>query len=115
MEEKMGFQRVAEIQEFEKIDKKLIELDDKMILLTKVEGHYYAISNKCPHMGGSLYKGSLQDGVITCPRHGAKYDAKTGKGLGKPKILFLEFKMHDDRSYPVKVEGGDILIDINAE
>jgi len=111
----MGFQRVAEIQEFEKIDKKLIELDDKKILLTKVEGNYYAISNKCPHMGGSLYKGTLQDGVITCPRHGAKYDAKTGKGLGKPKILFLEFKMEDDRSYPVKLEGGDILIDINAE
>ncbi|MBC3898350.1 Rieske 2Fe-2S domain-containing protein [Acetobacterium malicum] len=113
MEEKMGFQKVADIQEFDNIDKKLIELDEKKILLTKVAGGYYAISNKCPHMGGSLYKGTLQDGVITCPRHGAKYDAKTGKGLGKPKILFFEFKMEDDRSFPVKVEDGDILIDIN--
>ncbi|WP_373482094.1 Rieske (2Fe-2S) protein [Acetobacterium sp.] len=111
----MGFQKVAEIQEFEKTEKKLVELEDKKILLTKVDGSYYAISNKCPHMGGSLYKGTLEDGVITCPRHGAKYDAKTGKGLGKPKILFLEFKMENEDSYPVKVEDGDILIDINGE
>ena len=108
----MGFQKVAERPDFEKIDKKLVELDGKRILLTQVEGAYYAISNKCPHMGGSLYNGSLQDGVITCPRHGAKYDAKTGKGLGKPKILFLEFKMENDQSYPVKVEGEDILVDV---
>lgn len=111
----MGFQKVAEIQEFEKIEKKLVALDDKKILLTKVEGAYYAISNKCPHMGGSLYNGTLEDGVITCPRHGAKYDAKTGKGLGKPKILFWEFKMENDLSYPVKVEGESILIDVNPD
>lgn len=110
----MGFQKVAEIKEFEKTEKKLVEAGDKKILLTKVDGAYYAVSNKCPHMGGSLFKGSLEDGVITCPRHGAKYDAKTGKGLGKPKILFIEFKMENNRSYPVKVEDGNILIDIDS-
>ncbi|WP_296559226.1 Rieske 2Fe-2S domain-containing protein [uncultured Acetobacterium sp.] len=110
----MGFQKVAEIKEFEKTEKKLVEVGDKKILLTKVDGAYYAVSNKCPHMGGSLFKGSLEDGVITCPRHGAKYDAKTGKGLGKPKILFIEFKMENNRSYPVKVEDGKILIDIDS-
>jgi 3-phenylpropionate/trans-cinnamate dioxygenase ferredoxin subunit len=110
----MGFEKVAETKEFEKTEKKLVEVGDKKILLTKVEGAYYAVSNKCPHMGGSLFKGSLEDGVITCPRHGAKYDAKTGKGLGKPKILFIEFKMENDRSYPVKVEDGNILIDIDS-
>ena len=41
------------------------------------------------------------------------HDAKTGKGLGKPKILFLEFKIENDQSYPVKVEGEDILVDVN--
>lgn len=110
----MGFKKVAELQEFDYTEKKLIELDGEKILLTKVDGTYYAISNKCPHMGGSLYRGNLQDGIITCPRHGAKYDARTGKGLAKPKILFIEFKMQDDISYPVKVEDGNILIDIYA-
>ena len=107
--------KLRKYKSLRKLKKKLIELDEKKILLTKVDGAYYAISNKCPHMGGSLYKGTFQDGIITCPRHGAKYDAKTGKGVGKPKILFLEFKMEDDRSYPVKVEDGAILIDISAE
>ena len=109
----MEYKKVAEIQEFDKTDKKLIVLNDQEILLTKVDNGYYAISNKCPHMGGSLFKGTLEAGVITCPRHGSKFDVKTGKALGKPKILFLKFDVEDDRSYPIKVEDKDILIEVS--
>lgn len=108
----MGYKKVAEIKEFEKMDKKLVILNDQEILLMKVDDGYYAISNKCPHMGGSLFKGTLINGVITCPRHGSKFDAKTGRALGKPKILFLEFKVADDLNYPIKIDNQDILIDI---
>lgn len=107
----MGYKKVAEIKEFEKTDKKLVIVNDQEILLTKVDNGYYAISNKCPHMGGSLFKGTLEAGVITCPRHGSKFDVKTGKALGKPKILFLKFDVNDDRSYPIRLEDDDILID----
>ncbi|AFA48906.1 Rieske (2Fe-2S) protein [Acetobacterium woodii] len=108
----MSFQKVAKKQDFEKNDKKLVVVNDQEILVMKVENDYYAIANKCPHMGGSLFKGNLENGVITCARHGAKFDAKTGKALGKPKILFLEFKVEDDQSYPIKLEENDILVDI---
>lgn len=111
----MGFQIIADTKELSNGGKKLIVVDDLEILLTNIDGGYYAISNKCPHMGGSLFKGSLENGVITCPRHGSKYDAKTGKALRKAKILFLEFNVNDDRSYPVKIEGTNILIDLESE
>lgn len=107
----MGFQKVGEIQEFEKNEKKLVVVGDKEILISKIDGDYYAINNKCPHMGGSLYKGTLENGIVTCPRHGSKYDAKTGKAVDKAKILFLKFKVEDDQSYPVKLKGDDILVD----
>lgn len=111
----MGFQKIADTKELTNGEKKLIVVNDKEILLTNIDGGYYAISNKCPHMGGSLYKGTFENGVITCPRHGSKYDAKTGKALGKAKILFLEFKVDDDQSYPIKVAGNDILLDADSE
>ncbi len=110
----MSFQKVAQKQDFEKNDKKLVVVNDQEVLITKVENDYYAIANKCPHMGGSLFKGDLENGVITCPRHGAKFDVKTGKALGKPKILFLEFKVGDEQSYPIKLEENDILVDIEV-
>lgn len=64
-------------------------------------------------MGGSLYKGTLEKGIVTCPRHGSKYDAKTGKAVDKAKILFLKFAVEDDQSYPLKLEGNDLLVAIN--
>ena len=106
----MGFQKVAKVQDFEKEDKQLVVVGDQEILICKVDGDYYAISNKCPHMGGSLYKGSLENGIITCPRHGSKYDAKTGKAVDKAKILFLKFSVEDDQTYPLKRQGDDLLV-----
>jgi|LGOV01.1.fsa_nt_gb 3-phenylpropionate/trans-cinnamate dioxygenase ferredoxin subunit len=111
----MGFVKVARIDEFMNVQKMKIRVEGKEILLLKIDGNYYAVSNKCPHMGGSLYDGKLENGVITCPRHGAKYDAKTGIGIGNPKILFLKFDVKNDQSYPVKVEDTDIYIDVNKK
>jgi 3-phenylpropionate/trans-cinnamate dioxygenase ferredoxin component len=104
------FVKVAEITEIAAGEKKKVILDGKEILLANVEGTYYAISDKCPHMGGSLSEGILEDYIITCPRHGSKFDVRTGKEVHGAKILFLNINVKDDRSYPVKVEGTDILI-----
>ncbi len=109
----MAFQKVAEVEDFEKKNKKLVVVGDQEILICKVDGDYYAINNKCPHMGGSLYKGKLENGIVTCPRHGSKYDAKTGKALDKAKILFVKISVEDDKSYPLKRQENDILIDVN--
>ncbi len=108
----MGFQKVAKVQDFDQEDKKLVVVGDQEILICKVDGDYYAISNKCPHMGGSLYKGRLENGIVTCPKHGSKYDAKTGKAVDKAKILFLKFSVEDDRSYPLKRQGDDLLVEV---
>jgi 3-phenylpropionate/trans-cinnamate dioxygenase ferredoxin component len=84
----------------------------KEILLANVEGSYYAIANKCTHLGGALSEGSLAGNIVTCPRHGACFDVKTGKNVGEAKIAFVKMKVKDEVSYPVKVEGTDILVGI---
>ncbi len=106
----MDYQKVAELTALKPGEKKSFPLSGKMVLLVNVGGTIYALDNKCPHLGGSLADGNLEDVTLTCPRHGAKFDVRTGKNLGNAKIAFLQMKVADAKSYPVKVEGNDILV-----
>ena len=91
-------------------EKKGFPLNGKTVLLANVDGAFFALDNKCPHMGGSLVDGDLEDVTLTCPRHGAKFDVRTGKNVGNAKLAFIQMKVVDAVSYPVKVEGNDILV-----
>ena len=81
-------------------------LEGHCIGIHNVDGQYYAVDNICPHVGGILHSGQLKDGVIVCPIHQWKFDVKTGKCIwpGKCEIA----------TYPVKVDGGCIYVDINS-
>jgi len=108
----MEYIKAAKTTELTAGNKKKISLDNIEILLTNIDGTYYAINNKCPHMGGSLYEGDLAGHDIICPRHGSTFDVRTGKVVQRGAILHIKVRVNDARSYPVKVEGTDILIGI---
>lgn len=108
----MNYVKVARIGDLAPGSKKKIDLDGKVILLVNLDGLYYAIDNKCPHMGGSLYDGILESDVIVCPRHGAAFHVKTGKNVCDAKIAFIKMKVNDVQSMPVKVEGEDVLVGV---
>ncbi len=91
---------------------KKITLGSKEILIANVGGSYYAIGNKCTHAGGDLSKGSLDENIVTCPNHGSRFDVTTGKSISGPKILFITLKVKDEPSFPVKVEGNNVLINL---
>jgi Ferredoxin subunits of nitrite reductase and ring-hydroxylating dioxygenases len=109
----MSYLNVAKTTDLKKSEMKKFDINGKEILISNIDGEYYAISNKCPHMGGSLSEGILNGGIISCPKHGAKFDAKTGENVGDAKIVFLKMKVKDDRSYPVKIEDNNILVDLS--
>lgn len=108
----MSYVKIAKADDVKDGEKKKISVQDKEILLTNVKGKYYAINNKCPHMGGSLSDGNLDGYSITCPRHGSVFDVRTGESTKEAKMAFMKIKVNDTPAYPVKVEGKDILIDI---
>ena len=84
---------------------KLIEAAGQSIALFNVGGTYYAIENTCTHRGGPLSQGMLSDSVVVCPWHGARFDVKTGAVLGPPAPVGV-------KSFPVRVSGGDVEIEI---
>jgi 3-phenylpropionate/trans-cinnamate dioxygenase ferredoxin subunit len=93
-------------------NKRKVMVNGKEILLTSVNNSYYAIDNTCPHMGGSLYEGQLNGSLITCPKHGSIYDVTNGRIIKTGKLFFMKVKTSDIKSYPIKVEGTDIIIGI---
>lgn len=93
-------------------EKKKISVDGVTILLVNLNGTYFAVDNKCPHMGGSLYDGNLEGNSIVCPRHGSKFDVTTGEVVKSGKLLFINVKVNSIKTYPVKVEGNEIMVGI---
>lgn len=67
---------------------------------------YYATDLMCTHEAQSLEDGLVMDGVIECPLHGGRFDIATGKALSAPVY-------QDLATYPVKVEGGRVLINLS--
>jgi 3-phenylpropionate/trans-cinnamate dioxygenase ferredoxin subunit len=108
----MKYVRVADTAELPANKMMMVLVDGKEVLLANVDGSYYAIANRCTHLGGSLVKGSLEAGIVTCPRHGSRFDLKTGQAVSGPRIGFMKFNVKDEESYPVKLEGTDILVGV---
>ena len=87
---------------------KVVEHVGRAIAICNVDGVFYAIDDVCTHDGGSLDQGELEGEVIECPRHGAKFDVKTGKPLCLPAVVPI-------RTYPVRVVGDDVQVDYSEE
>jgi nitrite reductase/ring-hydroxylating ferredoxin subunit len=94
------------------------------VIVAKVGDKHCAITNKCPHLGLPLAKGKFENGVITCPFHGSKFEICTGKnvewvdsfvGIPLPgvakKIMAMGKAPTDVASFTVTQEGNDLFID----
>ena len=83
----------------------LVEVDDQLVALIHAAGHWYALDDVCTHDGGPLSDGPIdpQGRTIACPRHGAKFDLKTGAALTMPATK-------PTVAHEVKVEGDWVLV-----
>lgn len=108
----MAFTKVAKASEIPASSMKMIIVAGKEILVANVNGTYHAVSNRCTHNNGDLSKGILEGGVVTCPKHGQKFDLTTGKSIQGPKVGFLKMKGKDTTQFIVKIEGDDLLVDL---
>ena len=93
---------------------KKITHNGKDILIVNIGENYFAMTNTCTHAGGDLSKGVLDGKIVKCPKHGSRFDVTTGKLISGPKILFLTLKVKDESSFPVKIDGNDVLIDLGS-
>ena len=86
-------------------ESKLIEVEGHRIALFNVEGDFLAVSETCAHRAGPLSEGTVREGTIICPWHGAKYDLRTGEVLRGPAREGID-------CYVVRVEGDEIKVEV---
>lgn len=79
------------------------EIDGHSVLVAHCDGQYYAIEDRCTHDNGPLADGRLYHCEIECPRHGGKFDVKTGKATALPAFNGVA-------SYPLRVVEGQVEI-----
>jgi len=108
----MSLIEVAQVNEVPTGTMKSYSAGGKQILIANIDGKLYAIGSVCTHAGGDLSKGKLEGKIVTCPRHGSKFDVTTGKCISGPKIGFLRLKTKDETVYEVKVEENRIKINV---
>lgn len=96
---------VEKIDKFKNGDRLFIEIDDLPIVMFNIAGNIYAIADLCSHDEGPLGDGDIEKYEIICPRHGARFDIRSGEVTSLPAVI-------DIPVYPVKIIDGHINIGI---
>lgn len=94
---------VARLEQLPSGKHSVVEVDDTQIVVTNLDGQYYAIEDICTHDGGKLTGGTVEGDQIICPRHGARFCLRTGAALSAPAY-------EPTRSFPLRIENGVIQI-----
>jgi 3-phenylpropionate/trans-cinnamate dioxygenase ferredoxin subunit len=98
-----SFAKAATRAELPAGSKKVVEIDGRAIAVFNIGGVLYAIDDVCTHDGGPLADGELNGCEIECPRHGARFDVRTGRPLCMPAIEPVAV-------HKIELRGDDIYV-----
>ena len=107
-EAKVEYIEIAPVSELPNGERLFVEIADKPIVIFNIADQIFAIGDVCTHDNGPLGDGDLEGHDIVCPRHGAKFDIRTGKAIQMPAV-------EDIPAYPVQVRAGNIFVGIPKE
>ena len=117
--ETAGYVPVAGADEFRNGQMRGYKAEGKNILIANVNNKFYAASNICPHMRGTLSDGQLTGTLLTCPRHYSQFDLKDGHVVRWTKLSGIALKLNNIvrpprplQVYPVRVEGNRIMVNL---
>ncbi len=112
------------VADFPQSGKAVFKVGDQSVLVVKSGEAFYAIANKCPHLGLPLAGGKVEGTTITCPFHGSKFDLKSGENLdwvtsfvGMPipvwsrRLLEMGKKPAPVTTFNLVVENGQIYLE----
>ncbi|MBX9670431.1 MAG: Rieske 2Fe-2S domain-containing protein [Candidatus Obscuribacterales bacterium] len=108
----MVFVKLADSTEVEEGCMKVYKIQDRNLLLVNSDGFFYALENRCPHIGKPLSTGTLKGCTLTCAYHNAEFDIRDGANCRDARILFLSMACKNAVTFPIKVENEWIMVDL---
>ena len=90
------------LEELKQKGRLLVNGRDRPILVIYDRGRVFALDNRCPHMGFALEGGSVEDGILTCPWHQARFDLESGSTF--------DVWADDVPICPVEVRNGEVWV-----
>jgi nitrite reductase/ring-hydroxylating ferredoxin subunit len=100
-----SFVRAARLDDVRAAGRTSVRIAGHSIALFFCDGDVHAVDNRCPHMGFPLHRGTLQDGILTCHWHHARFDLESGG-------TFDQFA-DEARVFPVEVRDDDVWVDLS--
>jgi 3-phenylpropionate/trans-cinnamate dioxygenase ferredoxin subunit len=97
------FVDIAPLSELPNGERLFLEVDGQPIIMFNIAEQLFAIADTCSHDHGLLGDGELDGHEVICPRHGARFDVRSGKALTYPAVV-------DIPAYPVRVVDGVIQL-----
>lgn len=91
---------------------KTFDVSGRKILLANADGTFFAIDNKCPHIGKPMSNGKFDGTSITCPFHGAQFDVRTGENTTDAHFLFWNMHCKNAHTYRVQLLDNDIFVEV---
>ena len=98
---------VAAADEFPPGSSKIVRQGMLFVGVYNCGGELYAIEDRCSHDDGPLCEGDWEpdECVVVCPRHGSRFDIRSGRPLTLPAYLPVA-------TYPVRVRDGLVVVDL---
>ena len=106
--EECEFVPIAPVEDVPNGERLFVEIDDRLIVVFNIAGQFFAIGDVCSHDDGPVGEGEIEGFAVICPRHGARFDIRTGKVLSLPAFI-------DIPAYPVRIVDGEIEIGVPRE
>ena len=104
--EKFTFISIGAVEDLPNGERLFVDIDGEPIVVFNIAGIYYAIADKCSHDDGPLGDGEVTKFEVACPRHGARFDIRTGAALSLPAVV-------DIPVYPIRILDGQIQIGLS--
>ena len=96
--------RVASVDELPEGKGVVVEVEGNRLAVFRHQGEFFALDETCPHRGGPLHEGRVQEGVLACPWHLWQFDLKTGVSPVNP--------LSKVRTYRVWQEEKELFVEL---
>lgn len=87
-------------------NKLCLEVEDRFVVIVRIDDEYFCIDDMCTHDGGTLGEGELTGNCLVCPRHGAQFDVRNGEAVTMPATEATV-------THAIRVEGDQIFVKLS--